>query len=195
MTSRTPWEDVCAHWVRCDPQAFLDILFHQAVRFCHELPREQEVEKYEVDGLMEVKDLQTVGLAFAALKLQRDDPAELEWLQGRFYNPMLQEILRESPFIQWFIADEREKGLEEGLEKGREEGRAEGQAEIVEQIVRLRFPELVELSQQCLAGCSDLEKLGQVAVKLAVAQQVEEARKALLGLRARPKRGKRLPPS
>lgn len=309
MTSRTPWEDTCLHWFRRDPQGFLDLFFPQKVKFCHELPREVEAEKYQMDLLLEVEieetgerilvhiefqtytdptmaerllvynvntslkykkpvlsivwhlmndaaiapspliwqvpvgrkrkvrtlvfayivvevgkmtprqlralghpillplipltkggkkrdeieamsqdllalgleDLQVVGLTFAGLKLRRNRK-ELAWLHRRYYQ-MMQDVWKESPFIQWFI--------EEGMEKGL----VQGKAEVVAQIVRARFPALVSLSQQRLACCSDQERLGQVAVKLALAQDAEEAREALLALPAGPESKEPLPPS
>lgn len=165
--------------------------------------RKREVIERMSETLMEqgLKEWQAVGLAFAALKL-RKNKKELAWLQRRFFK-MMQDVLRDSPFIQWFIDAGREEGKKKGLEEGRAEGREEGkkkgleegkkkgreearraylqaQQQAVRQLVDLRFPALKELARERVARSEEPEELVQMMVKLGVAQSEEEAQQVLL---------------
>src|SRR5690348_12329563 len=60
----------------------------------------------------------------------------------------LEDILRETPMAQDFIAEGLEQGLEQGIKKGVEQGKAVRNTELLLKVVRERFPVLLPLVEQ-----------------------------------------------
>ncbi len=100
---------------------------------------------------------------------------------------MLEDILEESWTYQEMIKKGMQKGIDLGLEKGREEERqqwVQEQRETLLSFVQMRFPELVPVARQQVAPIKEPETLHNLIIKLFAVQTTEEARQALMEVRA-----------
>ena len=81
------------------------------------------------------------------------------------------DLIRDTPIYQEMTRLAREEGLKEGEQALRD---------TVLDIVRVRFPDLTELAAQHVKILSDTGLLRHLAVKLSLAQSIEDARQLLL---------------
>jgi len=132
-------------------------------------------------------DLIPIGSLLASLAFGNENPAEQDWLTRRISD--MYDILQETPVYQFMTKEAREEGIQEGLEKGIQEGREEGREEGLEalrqatvDIVREKFPKIVRLARKQVAVVDDLATLGQLVVKMSLAQTPAEAKQLLLAL-------------
>ncbi len=123
-------------------------------------------------------ELIVIGATLASLVFSRENTTDLEWLQRRLRE--MHNILRESPFYQEILQEGREVGLEEGLEKGYKEGKLEGLRETLLAIVQTRFPKVLRLAKGQAAIIDDPAALENLIVKVSIAQDAKEAKRALL---------------
>lgn len=117
------------------------------------------------------------GLAF-------NKTAERERFRRRF--DMFQDILRESWVYQEIGQEFLEKGLAKGLEQGIEMGREQERKQRIQDqrlmltnLVKMRFPELIDLAKQQAESINDPELLRTLNLKLMETQKLDEARKIL----------------
>jgi predicted transposase YdaD len=123
-------------------------------------------------------ELIVIGATLASLVFSRENIADLPWLHRRLRE--MHNILRESPFYQEILQEGREEGLEEGLEKGHKEGKLEGLRETLLAIVQTRFPKVLRLAKGQAAIIDDPAALENLIVKVSIAQDAKEAKRALL---------------
>ena len=96
---------------------------------------------------------------------------------------MYDDLLEKDAFVQRQKALGRELGWEEGREKGRKEGKEEGAMQasqkILVDLVKIRYPSLVELAQQKAEEIDNASALQEV-IKIIFAVSNEETARALL---------------
>ncbi len=126
-----------------------------------------------------------IGATLASLVFSRENIADLPWLHRRLCE--MHNILRESPFYQEILQEGREEGLEKGLQEGLEKGLQEGLEkglqvlrETLLKVVQARFPKMVRLAKGQAAIIDDPAALESLIVKVSIAQDAKEARRALL---------------
>jgi predicted transposase YdaD len=124
------------------------------------------------------KELMAIGGSLASLMFNRENRADLAWLHRRLRE--MHNLLRESPYYQEILQEGREEGLKEGLEEGLEKGKLEGLRTSLLAIVQARFPKIVRLAKGQAAIIDDPKELESLAVKVSLAQNAQEARRALL---------------
>ena len=125
----------------------------------------------------EHEDLAFVGFTLASFVFQRQKSDDQEWLIRSF--KAMYDLIRDTPIYQEMTRLAREEGLKEGLKEGLREGK-QALRDTVLDIVRVRFPDLAELAAQHVNILSDTGLLRHLAVKLSLAQSIEEARQLLL---------------
>src|SRR5436305_533462 len=145
------------------------------------------------DDTMTTRELLALTSLFASLAFTSSE--DQQWLDRRF--KMLDDILRETPMYKSIERRAREEALVEGREKGREEGREEGREKGHEEERQLRlsslrqkllmlqhkrFPQLSQLASKRVAQITRPDILEDLMVKLALAQDSDEAQEALLAL-------------
>lgn len=118
-------------------------------------------------------ELIPIGATLASLVFNRENIADLPWLQRRLRE--MHNILRESPFYQEIL----QEGREEGLEKGRQE-KLQVLRETLLKVVQARFPRMVRLAKGQAAIIDDPAALESLIVKVSIAQDAKEAQRALL---------------
>ena len=91
------------------------------------------------------------------------------------------DILQVTPVYKFMTKEACEEGLEKGRQEEREEGR-ETLRQVVVDIVRKRFPKIVQLAKKQVAVVDDPAQLRQLAVDISVAQSVEEVTQHLLAI-------------
>jgi predicted transposase YdaD len=134
-------------------------------------------------------DLIPPAYTLASLGFGKENQAEQDWLIRRLSK--MHDILRDTPVYQEMTRLAREEGLqegrEEGLQEGREEGREEGLQEglhelrqTVLDVVLERFPKIVRLAKEQVAGVEEPAILRHLIVKISIAQTAKEAKQYLL---------------
>jgi len=130
-------------------------------------------------------ELTVLGATLASLVFSRENTTDLVWLHRRLRE--MHNILRESPFYQEILQEGREEGLEKGLQEGLEKGLQEGLEkglqvlrETLLKVVQARFPKMVRLAKGQAAIIDDPAALESLIVKVSIAQDAKEAKRALL---------------
>jgi predicted transposase YdaD len=95
--------------------------------------------------------------------------ADQEWIERTF--AMLKDPLRDTPAYQRFLKEGRELERQQSLER---------QRQTLLEIVQVRFPKLLHLTQGLAAITSDPEVLERLIVKMGTAQTLEEAQAYLV---------------
>lgn len=108
---------------------------------------------------------------FASLAFEASQ--DQDWLRRRFM--MLSDILRETPTYQDILAEGREEGREEESQKS-----LALQRHMLMRFVQARFPDLQALAEKQLAQITNVEILPELTLKVGLAQELQEARDALL---------------
>jgi predicted transposase YdaD len=127
---------------------------------------ERMIRKMEQAGK---KDMLWVAKAIAGLVLKSvEDKQQLK----ETFEPMLDEILKES----WVYQETIEEGKKKGIEEGKEQEKKQGLLLLVE----LRFPSLLVLAKQVIEGGMPLQQLEALQKQLYQANTTEEAQAALL---------------
>jgi len=118
-----------------------------------------------------------IGATLVSLVFSRENIADLPWLHRRLHE--MHNILRESPFYQEILQEGREEGLEKGLQEGLEKG-LQVLRETLLKVVQARFPKMVRLAKGQAAIIDDPAELENLIVKVSIAQDAKEAKRALL---------------
>ncbi len=118
---------------------------------------------------LENKEFLSLGASFSTLLFQRKNPAMLDWLIRRLRQ--MQDLLKESPLIQEFLEEGRQKGIEEGILKGLRE--------MLLTLLQRRFPQLVLEAKELTALIQDPMVLQNLILNISMAQTLEEAQKYL----------------
>jgi hypothetical protein len=92
------------------------------------------------------------------------DSSDREWLNRRF--AMYRDIFKDS----WVVQEERQEGKLEGFQQA------------LLKFVQRRFPEMVDLTKKQIDGVEDPELLQDLLVNISLAQNVQDAVKALFAL-------------
>ena len=92
------------------------------------------------------------------------DGSDREWLNRRF--AMYKDIFEDS----WVVQEERQEGKLEGFQQA------------LLKIVQRRFPEMVDLTKKQIDGVEDPELLEDLLVNISLAQNVQDAIRALFAL-------------
>jgi len=92
------------------------------------------------------------------------DSSDREWLNRRF--AMYRDILKDS----WVVQEERQEGKLEGFQQA------------LLKIVQRRFPEMVDLTKKQIDGVEDPELLEDLLINISLAQNVQDAIRALFAL-------------
>ena len=119
------------------------------------------------------RELLAIGATLASLAFSRENLTDLPWLQRRLRE--MHNILRESPFYQEILQEGREEGLEKGLQEGLQVLR-----ETLLKVVQARFPRMARLARGQAAIIDDPAALENLIVKVSIAQDAKEAKRALL---------------
>ena len=124
------------------------------------------------DELIEAGKKELLSVAFVLAGLVFTDDSDQRWLERR--KAMLEDILRDS----WVYQDILKKGQEEGREEGREEGLQNMRLTILD-IVRARFPKIVDVVEQELDSIHDPALLRRLTFKMSTVKNAHEASRAL----------------
>ncbi len=170
------WDQNMRTLIHFDPQTFVDLVSPGA-QYVQQRP--EKLRNWQLD-------LKLVGFTLASLVFNRKkSKLDWKWLQKRFKH--MHDILRESPIYQLILKEGRQEGRQKGRQEGRKEGRQEGREEglkalrqSITDVVQIRFPDLVGLTQQHVAEIQDPDGLRRLTVEMVKAQSLEDARQALL---------------
>jgi predicted transposase YdaD len=107
--------------------------------------------------------------------------ADQQWLKRKV--GMFEDLVRDTWFYQHILEQGLEQGMERGIERGREQEREQTLRKtrlLLLDVVRVRFPDVIELAQQRANAMHDAEVLRRLIIKIAMAPTAEEARRFLL---------------
>lgn len=129
-------------------------------------------------------DLLSIMFSFASLAFERKE--DQDWLTRRF--EMLDDILKDTPFVKYLEARGEKRGEERGERRGEKRGekiglargREEGFKQSLYAIISARFPALLTLAQEQTAHLTDTDYLNVLIVQMSVAQTEDDAREILL---------------
>lgn len=148
----------------------------------------------------DTKELVSLTGLFASLAFTRQE--DQQWLERKL--AMVDDILSEAPLYKKLVAQGKEEGLRKGLEqgleqglergiaRGKEEGFREGKKQGLEQggavtahkvilaLFHERFPQLNVLAQRTVPTLWKPDILEQLAIKIALAKDEDEAQKHLV---------------
>jgi predicted transposase YdaD len=122
-------------------------------------------------------DLIPPAYTLASLAFGKENQVEQDWLIRRLSK--MHDILRDTPVYQEMTRLAREEGLQEGREEGLQEGLYELRQTVLD-VVLERFPKIVRLAKEQVAGVEEPAVLRHLIVKISIAQTAKEAKKYLL---------------
>jgi predicted transposase/invertase (TIGR01784 family) len=133
--------------------------------------------------LQKAQDKELAALTFTLAGLIFQNETDRETIMRRF--KMLEDMMKESWTYQYIVNKGLAEGLEKGLAEGREEERQEWlrtQRKALIDVVQMRFPALVADATERADQVEDPHVLQDILLKVALAQNSEEAKELLLEL-------------
>ena len=91
-----------------------------------------------------------------------------------FQNPILEEIMQESPIIERFIQRGVAKGVEQGIEQGIAQGQTRAKREAVLKLLRHRFGDIPQSLATRIAAMQHISQLDALFEKVMVAETLED---------------------
>lgn len=140
----------------------------------------REVVEEVVTKLLQIEDkiLQKnlLAITFTLSSLALDVQEDKEWLFRRFR--MLQDIIRDTEIYQYIMQEGREQGVEQGIEQEKQK-ELRRLCQMLVTFVQARSNDLVPFATKQAEKINDVETLNTLALKVGLAQNVEEIRRYL----------------
>lgn len=95
---------------------------------------------------------------------------------------MHSDILRDTWAFKEIFHEGKVVGEQPGKVLGKQEGEIQTWQQAVLDMVRLRFPDLVQMAEAMVANCSDTEKLQKAVIKISKVSTSNEATDVLVSL-------------